>query len=209
MHERVHGARQRREPQLEAVRVAHRVAAMAARDRPPGKPAQRRTLHAEVRGHDLSELGVAERRLQRAMTAQVEQHERDLLHDDIMALPVDDPRREAWLAVDRLSSQWVSSWPGLDTPLQPALGDAEFGEVVTTYLGMESPALRGLAGRSIPCGHRRHTVCDAHGFQLGLATLPGAVHTIVHNGCSFELWRMMREAGVYCEVEPRHLCCAR
>ena len=63
--------------------------------------------------------------------------------------------------------------PGLDTPLQPALGDAEFGEVVTTYLGMESPALRGLAGRSIPCGHRRHTVCDAHGFQLGLATLPG------------------------------------
>ena len=109
------------------------------------------------------------------------------------------------MAVDRLSSQWVSSWPGLDTPLQPALGDAEFGEVVTTYLVMESPALRGLAGRSIPCGHRRHTVCDAHGFQLGLATLPGAVHTLVHNGCSFELWRMMREAGVYCEVEPRHL----
>ena len=70
---------------------------------------------------------------------------------------------------------------------------------------MESPALRGLAGRSIPCGHCRHTVCDAHGFQLGLATLPGAVHTLVHNGCSFELWRMMREAGVYCEVEPRHL----
>ena len=48
-------------------------------------------------------------------------------------------------------------------------------------------------------------MCDAHGFQLGLATLPGAVHTLVHNGCSFELWRMMREAGVYCEVEPRHL----
>ena len=41
--------------------------------------------------------------------------------------------------------------------------------------------------------------------KLGLATLPGAVHTLVHNGCSFELWRMMREAGVYCEVEPRHL----
>ena len=53
-----------------------------------------------------------------------------LLHDDIMALPVDDPRREAWLAVDRLSSQWVSSWPGLDTPLQPALGDAEFGPAI-------------------------------------------------------------------------------
>ena len=51
-----------------------------------------------------------------------------------------------------------------------------YGEVVTTYLGMESPKLRGLAGRSIPCGHCRHTVCDAHGFQLGLAMLPGAVH---------------------------------
>ena len=37
-------------PQLEAVRVAHCVAAMAARDRPPGKPAQRRTLHAHLPG---------------------------------------------------------------------------------------------------------------------------------------------------------------
>ena len=69
VHERVHGARQRRQPQLEAVRVAHRVAAMAARDRPPGEPAQRRTLHAEVCGDDLTELRVAERRLQRRVQA--------------------------------------------------------------------------------------------------------------------------------------------
>ena len=155
----------------------------------------------------LAEMAGADRsseRLQRAITAQVEQCERDALHAVIMALPLGDPRREAWMAEDRLSSQWVSSWPGLPGQLQPALGDAEMPEVLTTYLGMESPAVRGLGGRSIPCG-RGARICDPHGRQLGLATLPGAVFTIVHDGCSGELFRIMREAGLYTEIEPRHI----
>ena len=41
------------------------------------------------------------------MTAQLEQGRRDELHRDMMRLPRGDERRVAWLAVDRLSSQWV------------------------------------------------------------------------------------------------------
>ena len=45
------------------------------------------------------------------MTAQLEQGQRDELHREMMRLPRGDERRVAWLAVDRLSSQWVSSHP--------------------------------------------------------------------------------------------------
>ena len=49
--------------------------------------------------------------LQRQITEQIEQIERDALHRDILLLPRTDTRRIAWLAVDRLSSQWVPAWP--------------------------------------------------------------------------------------------------
>ena len=49
----------------------------------------------------------------------------------------------------------------------------EFSEIVTTYFGRESAAVRGMAGRHIACslvsGGR---TCDAEGLQLGLAQLP-------------------------------------
>ena len=43
------------------------------------------------------------------ITAQIEQEQRDSLHRDLAALVVEDPRREAWFAVDNLSSQWVTA----------------------------------------------------------------------------------------------------
>ena len=87
--------------------------------------------------------------LQRQITEQIEQIERDALHRDILLLPRTDTRRIAWLAVDRLSSQWVPAWPTRTVELSRA----EMPEVMTTYLGRESPALRHLAGRFIPCTH--------------------------------------------------------
>ena len=39
------------------------------------------------------------------------QGRRDELHRDMMRLPRGDERRVAWLAVDRLSSQWVCGCP--------------------------------------------------------------------------------------------------
>ena len=129
-------------------------------------------------------------RLQRAITAQREQAWRDELHSDLMALPVADPRRQAWLAVDRLSSQWVPAWPSSRDEISPE----EFPEVLTTYMGCESRVVRAYAGQIIPCGSRRRRVCDAHGFQLGVASLPGGF-TICHDGCASGLLRICVAAG--------------
>ena len=100
--------------------------------------------------------------------------------------------------MDRLSSQWVTSWP---TPTIE-LSDLEMPEVITTYLGRESPAVRHLAGRSIPCGRVRR-VCDVYGFQIGLATLPGVDDTICHDACSRELFDIITEARLRIELQPR------
>ena len=121
------------------------------------------------------------------------------LHRDMMRLPRGDERRVAWLAVDRLSSQWVSSHP----THRVELNAAEFGETFTTYMGCESRLVRPYTGRSIPCGARRHMVCDAYGHQVGLAALPGAPFTDCHDAIAHELWRILMEAGVHVDVEPR------
>ena len=72
--------------------------------------------------------------LQRQFTEHLEKIERNKLHRDIQLLPRTDTRRIAWLAVDRLSSQWVSAWPTHQTELSRD----EMPEVMTTYLGRES-----------------------------------------------------------------------
>ena len=58
-------------------------------------------------------------------------------------------------------------------------------------------------GRSIPCGSQRHTMCDAYGHEVGLASLPGAPFTDCHDAIAHELWRILMEAGVRVDVEPR------
>eukprot|EP00966_Prymnesium_polylepis_P017440 402167-Prymnesium_polylepis.1 len=88
-----------------------------------------------------------------------------------MQLPRADMRREAWLACDAFSSQWIGSWPSERDTISPQ----EFPEVLATYLGRESPGCRRLAGQSIPdC--QRQRVCDAFGIHLGLAQLADRAH---------------------------------
>ena len=74
-------------------------------------------------------------RLQNIITAQIEQEQCDRLHRDLADLVAEDPRREAWFAVDSLSSQWVSAWPAP----KHRLTAQEFPEVVSSYLGTMSP----------------------------------------------------------------------
>ena len=168
---------------------------------------RRRTQGSEVRGPLTQPIGQAGHgcgtHLQRQITEQIEQIERDALHRDILLLPRTDTRRIAWLAVDRLSSQWVPAWPTRTVELSRA----EMPEVMTTYLGRESPALRHLAGRFIPCTHTsrggrggRGRVCDAYGFQLGLATLPGTSDTACHDEAGRELFDILREARLPIDV---------
>lgn len=49
-------------------------------------------------------------RLQRAITEQLEQGERDALHADFAALPAGSPLRQAWFGCDAATSAaWVTS----------------------------------------------------------------------------------------------------
>ena len=102
-------------------------------------------------------------------------------------------------SANRMLSQWVSSHP----THRVELNAAEFGETFTTYMGCESRLVRPYTGRSIPCGSRRHMICDAYGHEVGLASLPGAPFTDCHDAIAHELWRILMEAGVHVDVEPR------
>ena len=96
---------------------------------------------------------------------QIEQEQRDRLHSDLAQLVVEDPRREAWFAVDNLSSQWVTAWP----TAKHRLTAQEFPEVASSYLGTMSPIVRPFAGQMIPCGHGPR-VCDASSLMLLLTS---------------------------------------
>ena len=67
-----------------------------------------------------------------------------LVHSDLVQLVVEDPRREAWFAVDNLSSQWVTAWP----TAKHRLTAQEFPEVASSYLGTMSPIVRPFAGQT-------------------------------------------------------------
>ena len=152
----------------------------------------------------------ARTKLQRAITQQLEERDRRRLHEDMMRLPVGDPRRDAWLSEDNQSSQFLTSHPTRTFELGVEEFRLKFREAFCTYLGAESPATRGLGALTIPCGgnSRRRDgprQNDPHGQQINLANLPGASYTICHDAIAHEIWAIVREAGLAIGVEPRHL----
>ena len=81
--------------------------------------------------------------MQRLITAQRDQVARGRLHADVMRLPRADTRREAWLACDAFSSQWIGSWPSERDAISPQ----EFPEVLATYTETLAPLLTGVVIR--------------------------------------------------------------
>ena len=115
-----------------------------------------------------------EDRLQRAITLQLEETRRDVLHGHIRALPVTDPRRQAWMSAGRGSRQWVTSHATERMDLE-GHGGQDFRIVITTYLGRECPVSRllardGLALAGPPGG--ADIPVDAHGHELAHAPDP-------------------------------------
>ena len=68
------------------------------------------------------------RRLQHMITVQREERERRRLHHDMLALPVEDRARVAYISADRFSTQLITCVP---TPHRRA-SDAEFREMLCT-----------------------------------------------------------------------------
>jgi len=90
-------------------------------------------------------------KLQKALTAQLEQAKHAELERDILALPVRDERRVAFLNVDRYSTQWVAAWPSHAW----SLAGPEFKEGVCRYLALPSPACAPYVGQLLGNGRRR------------------------------------------------------
>ena len=140
-------------------------------------------------------------KLQKKITETLEEIDFRALDDRIRQLPAGDERQRAWRSVDRLSSQWVSSWP----TRKFEYGHLQLEEVLTTYLGAESPIVRPYSGQSIPCGGNGGArVCDPYGSQLANATLPGGF-TVPHDVTGGELFQITKEAGLPTELTPRHI----
>ena len=79
----------------------------------------------------------------------------------------------------------------------------EFPEVLSTYLGRESPSVRRMAGRMIHGTHPR--VCDPYGVELGLAQLQDRAHGECHDGIAAAVLHDVLHAGVRGSAEPYHL----
>ena len=81
-------------------------------------------------------------KLQHRLTVQLEDAAYHSLDDHLRSLP-HCQIRHAWLQLDALSQQWVTSWPSAEHAIAPV----EFSEVMATYLGEESPLVRGAWSR--------------------------------------------------------------
>ena len=141
-------------------------------------------------------------KLQRAITRQREQVWQQQLEQDILALAPTDPRREAFDSVDSFSYAWVASWPSVSKGW--ALEEREFREVMTTYLGRESPCVRALAGQVIQ-GNGGRRISDRFGVQLCLANLPGDGFRARHDALVDTISRDVMRAGIQGCTEPRRL----
>ena len=141
--------------------------------------------------------------MQRAITAQIEQAQRDILHREIIALPDDDPRREAWTSVGRTSSCIVTAHPTWAFDAEPA----EWREMFTTYLGVQSIACRdaSVMYRRIPVAGDAVETCDPYGLTLSRATLPIATYDAVHDEFQHVIADMCRQAHLPVTEDPRHL----
>ena len=125
-----------------------------------------------------------ERRLQRALTRQMERARATVVQQRMMRLPADSEVRRAWLDVDIFSHQFLAQWP---TP-ELRLDARDFREEATSYLGLRSPEAHRLilSGRThIPGGGRAGVrVLDPYAHQAELATLTGDSWRVQHDACT-------------------------
>ena len=95
---------------------------------------------------------------------------------ELKALPRTSLARQAWLNLDRFSTQWVTALPFSNMGWVP--GNDVFPEVVATYLALPSPACAPVVGQRIG---RYREVLDPFGTKLATLSLPGDGWRIRHD----------------------------
>ena len=116
------------------------------------------------------------RQPQRAFTEKLELALYDQLDVEYKSLQPSSPERQAWLSMDRFSTQWVTALPS--SKLGWVLGNDVFPEIVATYLALPSPACAPLVGQRIG---RYRDVLDRYGVKLTTLSLPGDGYRARHD----------------------------
>ena len=133
---------------------------------------------------DPAQAGVSHpRRLQHALTAQLEQDEFVQLQADVEQLPTDTPARLAFARAGRIGGAAFAAWPSSDYALAAAEAEG-FADCFCHFLGCTLPLLHaaGAGGRTIPDDQLRvPRVCDLHGLQLETACLAGDSRIVRHD----------------------------
>lgn len=112
-----------------------------------------------------------------------------------------DRSRRAWFHLDSFSSVFLHALPD---PVDGGLCSDIFTEVAANYFFQPSPTLRDLVNH--PIYLKNSTIlCDAFGDALTSCTLSGNGHKICHDSINSSCFRMVRDAGIYGELEPSHL----
>ena len=143
----------------------------------------------ELLAEPVRRAGIGSKKVQKDLTALIEQQrfaDLDVAH---RALPVEDMRRKVWINLDQSSTVWVTSWPAGDA----YLSNPEFLEVASFYFGQPSPICRHAVGR--PIG-RTGIVLDAYGLRLTTAALPDDGWRTQHDALKWRLHQDAREMAV-------------
>ena len=153
---------------------------------------------------DVGRIGEGHgRRLQHALTHQLEQLRASTLRARMLQRPSDCRLRRAYMARDRISMQWAATWPTRRWAIEPEV----FSIGVCLMLGLPLGALRHRVGQPIPCSQRRADgsttrVCDAYGEQLSLARQQGAHWDIAHDSWLRTIEESLRQCGIVVSWTP-------
>ena len=136
------------------------------------------------------------RQPQRAFTEALELAFYDQLDLEFKALPSSDLERQAWLNMDRFSTQWVSVIPS--PKLGWVLGNDAFPEIVATYMALPSPACAPLVGEKIG---RYSDLLDPFGAKLTTLSLPGDGWRTRHDELKHLIDKDVQGHGMPCSCE--------
>jgi len=133
---------------------------------------------------------------QHAFTEAMELAVYDQLDLEYKGLPPSSPERQAWLNLDRFSTQWVTALPS--PTLGWVLGNDVFPEIVAAYLALPSPACAPLVGQRVG---RYSDVLDPLGVKLATLSLPGDGWRVRHDELKHLIDRDIQSHGLPCSCE--------
>jgi len=141
-------------------------------------------------------FGYGIKKVHKAIQDERQQLQLQALTKRALELPVDDPRRMAFLAngTDLFARQLLGTLPHADVPFT----SAEWATSVALHMGVPVPALQNRVGETI----RNHSNCplmtvDPHGFNLTtVAGIEGGGTQRNHNGVSRIISSSLSAAGI-------------